>query len=1588
MSDESSNDARPDERAPESSGQTARDEPRELPVVALGASAGGLQPLEEFFDLIPHDTGAAFVIIQHLSPDFESMMDQLLVRHTVMDVTQVTDGMSLAPDRVHLIPRDKEMRVEGGCLWLTDKPGGHHISRPIDIFFESLGRDRGPLGIALVISGTGSDGAKGAAAVRDSGGVVYVQDPDESQFDGMPRAVIGTGEVDEVLPISGLVREVTRRLERISTNDTATDAHVVDPDALRTICTALRRRHGIDFLTYKRPTVSRRLKRRLIESSTPDLATYAARITSDESELDQLYQDLLIGVSSFFRDPDTWRLVQELALPELFGDRDPRRSVRAWVAGCATGQEAFTLGILLHEAAREHDRPVDDIKIFATDANPHALAYAGRGTYTDEQIEGVPDEFRRRYFTRHEDHWQVSAALRGSVVFARHDLLSDPPFTQIDILTCRNLLIYLKPPAQQSVLERLRFALTVGGYMLLGPSEHVGPVESHFEVIDRRERLYRLHTLAPRSELYPQANFEVRRPSRRAAAPAERWRSNYEGPSVIQHAYQQVLDRFVPACLLLDASGQLVHIFGEASRFLELGRGRARLDVLRVVRHSLRGALSVALHRLPEVGEPIIHREIYVDEIGEVVDLRVERLDPSRSGDRPFVIVGFITVGRVDDETRETERPGRQDGRITDLQAELDYTREHLSATTEELTASNEELQSTNEELLAANEELQSTNEELHSVNEELYTVNTEFRRKNLELTQLNADIDNLLKSSAIGAIFLDERLRIRKFTPAAAHMFNLLPRDHDRPLGHLRSELLGIEDLLQYASQVRDTGEAWQRTVTTPDSNGALIRILPYRDERERIGGVVVTLTDVSQLVHAQTAQAQSERRLGVFARNLPHVMWLSSADTGEPLFISRAFRDMWGFDPHAVDDLDARVTAAIHPDDLPFFQAKSRQMQEGKVTRIDYRIVRPDGEVRWLTTRNYPVEDEEGEALIAGLTEDVTDERSRRALVDQLRREKERAAAVQDAVLSATTEQIFMLDDRGECTFANQAALTAWGRTAQDVVGETLGTLGVTRGEDDVLERLFDGVLRSGRSQRGEDRIARGDDDATIEYTLTPVRDARWRVSHVVVVARDITQRADDRETSRKIHQRLRALVDASDAAMALVEGDEIVLANAVFSSLFGRATEANHGFDATVEQQGLEAVSRLVEQSRRTGGEVTDEHVWRHGGRERLLAVRVIPAEGESRFVELRVLDVAPVSEREQALTLGTREIGALLERLTTDLDIALDSEAPAEQIAAALATARQAAALARSLDRNGERDAAAQSVDLAALAHEITPLLSMSIPSRTRLVIDAPTTLPAAAIEPHRARQLLMSLIVHTAELIPPDGTGTVRLRVRSDETCVISGDRNRLDTALPDGPCLTLDIGDDGPGLSASDQRLLFTRVDHGGAETNLGLDVAQVIVRQSGGAMSLDACPGGGCTLRVALPLISGAEPTIMPPDRLRVLTASPDPGVSERVRAVLGDEIITQDTDDALTALRTYRVAPGDVHLAVIDAALDGPGVVDLIESLQALDSDLAVLVLGDDGMADKLAERGIEPGERLVVLDDDSDETLGATLEVLTAR
>ncbi len=1075
-------------------------ESQKTPIVALGASAGGLRPLELFFGGMPEDTGAAFVVIQHLSPDFESMMDHLLSRRTTMTVVQATEGMKVEPNHVYLIPRRADIRLADGVLRVTQRTGEAELNLPIDIFFRSMADAQGSRCIAVLLSGAGSDGSVGIRAVRAAGGMVAVQAPESAQFDLMPKSAIATGEVDEVLDPEQLPDWVREQIALIGERvmlEVGED--LFDPEALNRIARLLRQRHRIDFTAYKRLTLVRRIQRRMGETGCRTVEEYGARLSLDEHELDRLFRDLLIGVSAFFRDEEAFAVLWEKTIPQLFDGRESDSPVRCWVAGCSTGEEAYSIGMYLHEAAHARGFPVDNVKVFATDVHPDYLARASRGAYSRQDAAAIPDKLRERYFAPNEngDGYVVRTSLRSSIVFARHDLLHDPPFTRIDLVTCRNVLIYLRARAQQRVLDRLMSSLVPGGWLFLGPSETVGPLERLLDVINRRERIFRarggvLRPFTPDPADDPVGIFAARK------AP---WTSPMDGTQRLQFVYQQVLDRFVPACVLLDATMRVVHVFGDAARFLELGPGRAGLDVMRIIRTPLRGALAAALHRCRELGEPVLHRAVPTgDDEKPFIDLRVEQLSAPEGQSRRYTVAGFIEAIRP---ATEVETPVTGDliesQLLVDLRSELDFTREHLSATTEELTASNEELQATNEELVAANEELQSTNEELQSTNEELYTVNSEFRRKNTELSQLNIDVDNLLRSSDLGAIFVDADLRVRKFTPAAGRLLHLMPQDIGRPLAHLASAFRDT-DLVERIKDVLSTGEEWSEEWALDDGRLMLLRCMPNRDEGDSFDGVVTTFVDATSVAEARTAQAESERRLRIFADHMPFVLWLADAERGRYRFVSRAFEKIWGRPAGDLDTLAERTTRWVHPDDRPLFADHLERMAVGQIAAIEYRVVRPDGRQVWLRSRSFPITNEGDAWTLGGLTEDITEAREHADVVHNLQIEKDRLASLRDAVLESTDDGIAMFDRSGLLVFANRAFAELVGIAVEasphyeSVLPEAGG-----------LRRAVTDAMSQNHPQRGQSRARFDGGTGTYAYTVKPVRDARWRASHVVLILRD---------------------------------------------------------------------------------------------------------------------------------------------------------------------------------------------------------------------------------------------------------------------------------------------------------------------------------------------------------------------------------------------------------------------------------------------------------------------------------------------------
>ena len=844
-------------------------------VVGIGASAGGLEAIERFFDNLPRKTGLAFVIVQHLSPDFKSMMDELLARHTELPIHLVENGMPVEAEHVYLIPPKNEMIISGGRLLLSEQDRHQERTLPIDIFFRSLAQDCGPRAVAVVLSGGGSDGSRGIRNVHEAGGLVIVQDVASAQFDGMPRTAADSGLADWVLAPSEMPRVL---LEHTAGRPEApapepVSEHPAGSATVIEVYRMLQEEYGIDFTHYKPSTITRRIERRLALARSADIEEYLRRLKSDRGELDVLYRDLLIEVTRFFRDENAFQVLERQVLPDLLA-RQPREApLRLWVAGCATGEEAYSLAILLEDLmAKLGERPV---KIFATDVHRGSLEHATRAIYTKEALAGVSQERLARYFTGIGERYQVVPELRQRIVFAQHNVIKDAPFTRVDLVTCRNLLIYLQPAAQQKVLSLFHFALNRNGFLFLGPSETVGALAPGYETVDKHWRVYR-----KRSDARIPVDARLQPPSTtaRTALPPFQPAGGRYSISQLLGTYDALLEQTMPPSLLVNERAELVHAFGGAGAFLHHRDGRQGLDVLDLVGPELKMVLMGGLKRAIAEPTAVVYRDVRIPERdGERTHkVTIQRIG-SRGGGAPHLLVSFertqpTGVTRPASET-EVEMDQVSRDRVRTLEAELAHTKESLQSAIEELETSNEELQASNEELQTSNEELQSTNEELQSVNEELYTVNAEYQRKIGELTEVTNDMDNLLASTEIGTIFLDAELKVRKFTPQIAKAFSLVPHDVGRSIETFVHQMKHPE-LVEDLHRVLRTGQPVERELGEVDGKAFYSRILPYRTKGS-IAGVVITLIDVSGLKSAEDALFHERYLLNSLLTSIPDAIY-----------------------------------------------------------------------------------------------------------------------------------------------------------------------------------------------------------------------------------------------------------------------------------------------------------------------------------------------------------------------------------------------------------------------------------------------------------------------------------------------------------------------------------------------------------------------------------------------------------------------------------------------------------------------------------------------------------------------------------------
>jgi len=836
-------------------------------VVGIGASAGGLDALEKFFDFCPVDTGATFVVIQHLSPDHKSMMSNLLARHTTMLVSMVEQNTSIEPNCVYLIPPGSIMHMGKGFLHLTPKnPRG--LTLPIDIFFTSLAESYGNHAIGIVLSGTGSDGTRGASAINSMGGFLLAQDPSTAGFDGMPKSFINTGLVDAILPPEELGNRIVAHIKHLAVNEpeiyVESDSYIprlalTHEEAFNAIMLLLLQISGIDFKDYKPSTIMRRIERRMQVRRVSSLEEYLTLLESESAEAITLRQEFLISVTSFFRDAEPFKTLTEAAISEIVSSKNSGDTVRVWTAGCSTGEEPYTLGMLFIEEFERQKRWLT-LKIFATDVNQQNIEFAAIGSYSESIAAELSSQRLERFFDVKGTNFVVKNELRQSIIFARHNLLNDPPFTKMDLVVCRNTLIYFKNNAQEKALRRLQYAVNPQGFLFLGSSESLCAANEGFKTVNAKHKLFRRigsSTPIPYDILQNVSNaYQLGRKNTVLVGQKPKNIDN----NAIENATSLLLNSYAPPALLVNGNHEILHFFGNVQSFLSFREGSASLQIGRVLSPRLIPIASALLYKAAKSNDTLLSDVIQLKQNNDSIELiRLSARPLELKTHEPFILLCFEKITQINSleiETTAFNIDAETIERIEILENELAATRESLQATIEELETSNEELQATNEELMASNEELQSSNEELQSVNEELNTVNAEYQEKAGILSQLNADLDSMAKASGVATIFVDEQLCLTRFSQDAMQIFKLRNSDIGRRLDDF-AHILRYDNLIDDIESTLQLQRMSEREILSNDGRTFLVRILPYFVPSTTNKGVVASFVDITAYHDVQRLQA-----------------------------------------------------------------------------------------------------------------------------------------------------------------------------------------------------------------------------------------------------------------------------------------------------------------------------------------------------------------------------------------------------------------------------------------------------------------------------------------------------------------------------------------------------------------------------------------------------------------------------------------------------------------------------------------------------------------------------------------------------------
>ncbi len=1082
---------------------------RKFPVVGIGASAGGLEAFKIFFEKMPVDTGMAFVMIPHLDPGHKSLMVEIIARYTAMPVLQVKDGMKIESDHVYIVPPNRNLTIEGGKLTLSEISRNRGINLPVDIFFKSLAASQKERAIGVILSGTMRDGAMGLKDIKEHGGLVIAQSPETAQHDGMPQSAIDTGMVDFVLAIEDMPEAI---LKFISHPYIHGDSSPEDPDELNQVLAIIRARTGHDFRCYKRNTLVRRTERRMGLRQIERMGDYLKVVKNNPKELDELLKDLLIGVTGFFREEQVWEKLRNEILPSMVRNLKAEEPIRVWIPGCSTGEEAYTIALLIHDTFEKTSRHFN-AQIFATDIDGEAIAVARRGVYPETIAANVPKEYLKKYFTREDDQYHVLRRIRESVVFAEQNLVGDAPFSNLNLVSCRNLLIYLNSDIQKKIIELFHFSLVEDGCLILGNSETVGYNTDLFETYSKELRIYR--RIGQRIERLP---VPVMGYSPRYHWDASEGRSKLTRNDVSKLMQTQLLKQFAPAAVLIDKNYEILNLFGETSRYLDLPQGDPVMELTSMAKEGLRLKLRGAIHRASQSNEIITVKDARVkrDHRYFHVTFTVSPVTERDLQDTLFLLT-FQDKPLSEPEYEKPEDLSMGDENLVkQLEAELIDTREDLQNTIEELETSNEELKASNEEMMSMNEELQSSNEELEtskeelqSMNEELNTVNAELREKVQDLEKANNDIANLMNSTEVATVFLDDKMEIRRFTPTAKNLFNLIPSDVGRPIGDLAMRF-NDPDLQDDSSRVMDTLHVSSKEVETHEGRWYIRRILPFRTQDKRVDGLVLTFSDVTDIKEKEKTILENEREVKEQSQILSgilehtHMMAVLLDSDFNFVWVNRAYAETCRKDPDFFpgknhfdmypNDENREIFRRVVKTGEPFFTSAKPfefpDQPERGVTYWDWSLV--------------PVKDKAGKVynLVFSLYEVTKQIRATQALAENEQKYR-------DLVENANSA-IIRWDVDGKITFFNEYAENFFGYAEEDVLGKEVSIL---LPDTDLSGKDLTGLVQEivthpeKYSNSINENILKDGTRVWMAWTNKPVLDKNGKVIEILAVGSDIT-------------------------------------------------------------------------------------------------------------------------------------------------------------------------------------------------------------------------------------------------------------------------------------------------------------------------------------------------------------------------------------------------------------------------------------------------------------------------------------------------